>query len=350
MNPVDWSELERLKGQDLREASDDEIRKLSDALRLLREGERWDDVLHLYEMFSSMLLTQSLTVGRLQELRNIFEESAIEAAHALDAKELEARYLHDRGHFLHQVGRHEDAIRAFERSAHLYAEQGQTFRALQSRYMTALCHRALNRGREAREILKQVLSQVQDDVWRAHPLEVLAWLAMDDGDLQEAENLLREALALHRASDAPDKDVMIAQVQADLGEVLGLRGKFDEAERSFLESKSILERFSGQYDRLWMRTMGKYAELLSSAGRHGEALKLLHEIEKMAGPYGAYDLFWRIELALAQTYWQIGKFDLALAKLRTALGVRRRLGRSNWQLIRQQIGRWWGAFRNRLSG
>lgn len=337
---VNWDELEKLAQQDLREVPEADIQKILNALRILRERQAWQDVLKLQEMFSSMMLTQKLTLGHLRTLRDALEENAIEATHALGLKDVEARYLHDRGQFLHQVGSHEKAIQAFDRSARLYSELGQSFRALESYYMTALCYRALNQGTKAEKVLNRVLSEVKDNTWRAHPLEVLAWIELDKGNLPEVEHLLRESLQLHRESDAQNKDIMIAQVQADLGEALGLMQRYDEGVRSFQESIELLNRYPDQYDRLRARTIIKYAEMLSDMGRNAEALRMLRDVEKLISQYGAYsDLLWRIELDLARIYWRMRDAYTAALKLRVAFGIRRRLGLSNWQLIQQQITR-----------
>jgi len=348
MVSVNWSELEKLAQQDLREVPEADIQRILSALHILREQRAWQDVLKLQEMFSSMMLTQKLTLGHLRTLRDALEENAIEATRALGLKDVEARYLHDRGQFLHQVGSHEKAIQAFDRSAQLYSELGQSFRALESYYMTALCYRALNQVAKAEEVLDRVLSEVKDNVWRAHPLEVLAWIQLDKGNLLEVERLLRESLELHRASDASNKDLMIAQVQADLGEVLGLMQRYDEAIKSFQESIELLARYPEQYDRLRARTTIKYAEMLSDMGKNDEALKLLRDVEKLISQYGGYsDLLWRIELDLARTYWRLRDIHTAVLKLRVAFGIRRRLGLSNLQLIHQQLTRWFAGKRFR---
>lgn len=346
MASVNWSELEKLAQQDLREVPEADIQRILSALRILREQRAWQDVLKLQEMFSSMMLTQKLTLGHLRTLRDALEENAIEATRALGLKDVEARYLHDRGQFLHQVGSHEKAIQAFDRSAQLYSELGQSFHALESYYMTALCYRALNQVAKAEEVLARVLSEVKDNVWRAHPLEVLAWIQLDKGNLPEVERLLRESLELHQSSDASNKDIMIAQVQADLGEVLGLMRRYDEAVKSFQESIELLARYPDQYDRLRARTTIKYAEMLSDMGKNDEALKLLHDVEKLISQYGGYsDLLWRIELDLARIYWRLRNLHTALLKLRVAFGIRRRLGLSNLQLIQQQLTRWFAGRR-----
>ncbi len=343
---VNWDELDKLAHQDLREVPETDIRKILNASRILREEQAWQDVLKLQEMFSSMMLTQKLTLGHLRTLRDTLEENAIEAARALSLKDVEARYLHDRGQFLHQVGSHEKAIQAFNRSAQLYSELGQSFRALESYYMTALCYRALNQGAKAEEVLNRILSEVKDNTWRAHPLEVLAWIQLDKGNLREVERLLRESLELHRASDVPNKDIMVAQVQADMGEALGLMRRYDEGMESFQESVELLARYPDQYDRLRARTTIKYAEMLSDMGRNDEALKMLRGVEKLISQYGAYpDLLWRIELDLARIYWRMRNAHTAALKLRVAFGIRRRLGLSNWQLIQQQCTRWFASRR-----
>jgi len=337
---MSWNDLEKLSKQDLREAPESDIQKTLETLRILQESRAWQDILKLQEMFSPMMLTQRLTMGHLRTLRDALEEPAIEASRALGLKIIEAQYLHDRGQFLHQVGIHEAAIQAFDRSARLYAELGESFRSMESYYMTALCYRALGQVKKAEQILHHVLQETDNNSWRAHPLEVLAWIELDKSNLPEVERLLRESLRLHRESVAPNREIMISQVQADLGEALGLMHRYGEALESFRESMALLDHYPDQYDRLRARTTVKHAETLSDMGRNEQALEMLRDVEKIILQYGGYsDLMWKVEADLARVYWRAKDFYAAVLKLRVALGIRRRLGLSNYQLIAQQIKR-----------
>lgn len=66
-----------------------------------------------------------------------------------------------------------------------------------------------------------------DDPWRGNPLQIMAWLTQDEGDLPTSEKLLREVLSLHERGS--DTDILIAGTLADLGEVVGLQRRFIEA-------------------------------------------------------------------------------------------------------------------------
>ena len=201
--------------------------------------------------------------------------------------------------------------------------------------MTSLCYRALNNRVKSTEILENVLQQVSlDDPWRGNPLQVMAWLTQDAGDLPATENLLRQVLALHE--QAIDSDILVAGTLADLGEVVGLQNRFTEASEIFQRSLAILEQYRGQYDRQEARTKLKYAELMMRQKQFDNALTLLNDSDDKASGYGHYyDLMWRIELARAMIFARKGHIKKAILKGQMVLRYRRILGLSNWLLVKQ---------------
>lgn len=298
----------------------------------LQQSQDWSGIIQLRELFAGLLARDSAWgIPVIQML----DESAIEAARRLnDAAEL-GHLLGARGHNLHRQGFHEQAIAAFTESAVNYDRCGDGFGALKSTFMTSLCYRALDNRPKARQILTNVLQQVEpDDPWRGNPLQVLAWLTQDEGDLPETEKILREVLALHER--AVDSDILIAGTLADLAEVMGLQGRGTEATEAFQRSLAILERYQGQYDRQEARSKLKYAELLMRQKRFDEALRLLDDSDDKASGYGHYyDLMWRIELARAVIFARKGCLRDALLKGQMVFRYRRILGLSNWLLIKQ---------------
>ncbi len=340
---VDWEELNTLAEKMASPTmgpgvvAESEWRVLEQALDRLRALRDWEGIIRLRERFA--FLVTGDTTGGLPLVQRLNTE-AIEAAKRTGKVALAARFLHAEGHNLHRQGYHERAIEAFEQSAELYRRIGEDFRALESYYMTALCHRALGNRAAARQVLNQVLQQVdEEDPWRANPLQVMAWLTQDEGDLEKAERLLREALTLYEQYQGPE-GVLVVQTLADLGEVVGLQGRYEEALEIFDRALDLGSRLSGQFGRQEARTKLKLAEVLMRRGQYEHALRLLDEADDKVRGYGHYyDLLWRIELARAFIYWRQRRWGSVVRKLRMVLYYRHQLGLSNTALARQLISR-----------
>lgn len=343
---IDWEALAHLADQSTQSGEspgaipDTEWEKLRQALASLQLAEDWAGIVQLRHLFTGLLARDS--AWGIPDIKRL-DDVAIGAARQLnDAAEL-GHLLGARGHNLHRQGFHEESVVAFEDSAQNYQRCGDEFGALKSTFMTSLCYRALNERGKARRILEDVLQKVgPTDPWRGNPLQVMAWLTQDEGDLPGTEKLLREVLALHE--QAEDSDILIAGSLADLGEVVGLQGHIPEAREIFQRSLSILAQYEGQYDRQEARSKLKYAELLMRQKLFDEALELLDESDDKASGYGHYyDLMWRIELARAMIYARKGHVQDAILKGQMVLRYRRILGLSNWLLVRQLWQRLWAG-------
>lgn len=335
---IDWNALEKLADQTTRSGgspgaiADTEWERLRLALATLRQAEDWSGIVRLRKLFAELLARDS--AWGISDVKHL-DDAAIDAArHLGDMAEL-GHLLGARGHNLHRQGFHEASIAAFEESAVNYRQCGDDFGALKSIFMTSLCYRALDNRVKARKILEDILQQVEpNDPWRGNPLQVLAWLTQDEGDLPGTEKLLREVLALHE--QAADADILIAGTLADLGEVVGLQRRIVEATEFFQRSLAILRQYQGQYDRQEARTKLKYAELLMRQRQYDEALQLLDDSDDKASAYGHYyDLMWRIELARTIIFARKGRWREAMMKGQMVLRYRRILGLSNWLLVRQ---------------
>jgi len=343
---IDWDALQALSehatqsGEGPGTVPDAEWELIRRALADFKQAQNWAGIIQLRKLFAGLLARDSAWgIPVIQTL----DEAAIEAArHLGDPAELGHLYG-ARGHNLHRQGFHERAIVAFEESAANYQECGDNFGALKSTFMTSLCYRALNNRTKARTILTDVLQRVApDDPWRGNPLQVMAWLTQDKGDLPGTERLLREVLALHQ--QATDADILIAGTLADLGEVVGLQGKTSEAVEIFQRSLAILDHYRGQYDRQEARTKLKYAELLMRQRKFDEALHLLDDADDKASGYGHYyDLMWRIELTRCLILARKGQLRGSLLKGQIALRYRRILGLSSWLLLKQLLQRFWAG-------
>lgn len=342
-NPINWEKLKLLAdklaqpGEDPVGVDRSEWQMIEQSLNTLIALQDWKGAIRLREMFSSLVVGDTAGGSPLVQSLN---EAAIHAAEQIHEFPLAARFLHDEGHNLHRRGYHKRAIEAFERSASLYRQVGEKFHALESFYMTALCHRALGNRKEAQQILEQILQQVdENDPWRGNPLQVMAWLKQDEGNLQAAEDLLRQALSLYEQYQGPES-MLVVQALADLGEVVGLQGRYSEALELFNKSLDIASKFAGQFARQEARTNLKLAELLTRYGEYERALRLLDRADNQIRGYGHYyDLMWRIELARARVCWHQRNFEGVIRNLRMALGYRHMLDLSTEALAKQLVER-----------
>ena len=335
---IDWPQLEALAARlDLPGISpgsmaESEWHSIPTAIRVLREAEDWRGLLRLRRLFRPLMARDS--AGAMPVFLEL-SEAAVEAAEQVgDLKEL-AGILGAYGHNLHRQGFHARAALAFERSDRLYRLVNEPFEALKNRHMTALCYRALGQRDRARQIIEAVLAETTStDSWRSNPLQVLAWLEQDRGDLVSARALLAEAVALQRQN--PDAEILLAGTLPDLGEVCGLLNAHTEAVVCFRESLAILAGHDRLYSRLEARTREKWAELAWRQGHLQEARSLLDEADDLIRAHGQYpDLMWRIEMVRGLVFLRQGALFNAWRKLRSTLAFRRSLGLSNLAFARQ---------------
>jgi len=311
-----------------------EWKQISSALINLQEAKDWCGIIRLHELFSGLYARDS--AWGIPEIQSLDIE-AIDAARKLgDFAEL-GHLLGARGHNLHRQGYHKQAINVFNESSINYLKIGKQFDALKSIYMTSLCYRAIGDRTMARTILMNVLKCIEDDdPWRGNPIQVLAWLAQDEGKLPLAEKLLRKALDFHK--QATNSDILIVGALADLGEVIGLQGRYSEAIEYFENSLIMLDKYHGQYDRQEARTRLKYAQLLMRMRNFDSAINLLGEADNLASGYGHYyDLMWQIELTHCLIFAKKGQFRNSYLKAQMAMRYRHILGLSSWLLMKQLL-------------
>lgn len=345
---IDWDALQTLSdalsepGKGPGNASVVEWSTIERTLSKLLIDEDWQGIIRLRAIFNNLFARD--TVGGLDILQKLDEEAIRAARHSNDKKEL-AHLLGAKGHNLHRQGYHQAAIKALEESATLYKETGELFESLKNYYMTSLCYRALGNGKHAKRILTDVLREVgEDEPWRGNPMQVVAWFLRDDGQLKEAEQLMREAIRLQKQTRGPD--ILVAGSLTDLAEIVFLQRRPDEARELFQQSLILLQKHEGQYDRQEARTTLKYAELVIRQRNYSEALHLLDHADDKVRGYGHYhDLMWRIELARAHIYLRQRRLRDAIRKLRVVRDFRRELGLSDFLLLQKLIGRLWAGTR-----
>jgi tetratricopeptide (TPR) repeat protein len=139
------------------------------------------------------------------------------------------------------------------------------------------------------------------------------------GLYEQAEHELRAAVALHR-EHGPEDD--LAVVLNNLGNLLGARGSFSEAERLLRESLEIRRRLLGEEHWLVAQSWNNLGALLIRRGASAEAIPLLRQTaEILRGSHGEEE---RALLAvnlnnLAKALKERGEFSEADALYREAL-------------------------------
>jgi tetratricopeptide (TPR) repeat protein len=317
----------------------EQLRIIDDALQTMQATNDGAGILWLRRLFNPLLARDTaIAIPQLQRL----DERAIQVAETIADPATLASLLDERGRNLHKQGFHRQALTYFDRATAEYRNSDRQTQALHSYYMTASCHRALGNVDAAQAVLDEVFRQTDpDDPWLGNPLQVQGWLLRNAGKLAAAEATFRRALGLQR--QLRDSDILVAGVLADIGEVLGLQGKIEEAKDFFQESLVILEKHHGQYNRHLARTSLKLAEVLIFERNHGTALQLLNSAndrlcafnESAEGVGHYYDVLWRIELLQGLIYIQLGQLGNGLRKLRSAWRYRQTLGLSTLFLFTQ---------------
>jgi tetratricopeptide (TPR) repeat protein len=340
---VAWVELSELAqklsstGHVTSEATDADWFPLEEAFGILRAKDDYTGLMRLRNMFSALYAQD--TFGGNTLLQQI-DSAAIHAARQLKDEKNLAHFLGAKGHNLHRQGYHAQAVTSLTEASLLYERIGDSWEGMKNHYMTALCFRALGKRGAALQVLDKIFASVEpNDPWYGQPLQVKAWLVQDAGDLVEAEQLLRQAVQLHlRGGVAP----LVSGAMADLGEVVGLQGRFVEALGIFHQGLAMLHASAGQYQRLIARTKLKLAELQWRNQNDDECLDLLNEADLLISGYGHYyDLMWRIELLRALIYLRRREWYEFLQKGRLTLRIRRDLNLSNVLLIQQMASRAW---------
>jgi tetratricopeptide (TPR) repeat protein len=273
----------------------------------------WYKIIDLRKLFDPIIARDSIgVIPVLQDLTN----KAIVAAEKGNRNEDLAHFLGADGHNLHRRGLHNNALQNFERASKLYFELGNEFESIKNFYMMSLCYRALGNITKAKKILDNVFLRVSDkNPWRGNPLQVLGWMARDERKFAVAEEYFLESIKYQKLTKDPD--ILVAGSLADLGEVLGFQGKYQEGYQVLNESLHLIRTKRGQYKRQEARTLIKMAELLCFEKKMDIALNILDQADDKVRGHG-YDLPWKIELLRAVIYFRKKKLYFAYRKIRSA--------------------------------
>ena len=349
-------------------AIDDEyLHIIDESLDILVRTTDWLGVIWLRNLFNP-LIRRDTAIG-IPQIRRI-EQQALIAARQIGDPAIQAPLLEEEARHLHKQGYHDRAIECFQAASRAYSSSGQESLATRSYFMTATCQRALGRSRVSEAIIQTILEQTdKSDPFRGELLHALALLRRDEGNLDEAEQLLHQSLDYYQLIDRNARinssdyhlidpsslvgvfdegaDVLVAGALTDLGEIRGLRGDKRGAKMLFQSSLDLLAEYRGQFKRHEARTRLKLVEVLAFEGDYDEALRLLHSTsdelcawdEQPQAARLYYDWLWRTELLEAFIYFRMGHVGLMLRKLRLVLAYRSELSLSLPHLIRQLFGR-----------
>jgi eukaryotic-like serine/threonine-protein kinase len=156
----------------------------------------------------------------------------------------------------------------------------------------------------------------------ASSLGDLASVLHEQAELEQAESLAREAVALRRARAGP-ADAELAGSLADLAAIVSTRGEAAEADSLFVEALHI-KRGLGNGAGV-AQTLNSYGVALSRAGRYEESQRAHEEaLALFRGEYG--DSHTRVAtslLNLATTIMELGDYAHAETLLTECLAIRR---------------------------
>ena len=153
-------------------------------------------------------------------------------------------------------------------------------------------------------------------------LRNLARVLTSRGDHHEAEKLLRSALASSQNLEAEHDSVKLL---SELSSVLALQGEYEQAER-LLEQAMAIQAKSGVENQELSRD---FAELLTHQGKHSEAETLLRRVLRLqeVTPGIEHTSYSRSQISLAKVLLEQGKHREAERILRASLAMNEKLGR-----------------------
>jgi serine/threonine-protein kinase len=193
-------------------------------------------------------------------------------------------------------------------------------------------HYRRNRLDDAEELIRRSV-----DTWRAigtdparlsRGLNDLSGVLMTQGDLEEAEELGREAIGIRRAI-YPSNHPSIAITANNLGNILGSQGRHEEAQELLEESARILEATLGPLHRRTLFAKRNISIGLQWLGDWEGSARVSREVaegfEELGGPMDV-DLAWAL-LAYGPTLARLSRPDDADSVLTRGLQIAaRRLG------------------------
>jgi tetratricopeptide (TPR) repeat protein len=224
-----------------------------------------------------------------------------------------------------QLGDMDAASELSERALALYEELGDLTGAATVLNNSAIdhylvgeweaCARLLERSRQIRKDLGDVVLTAESEL-------NLGELRSDQGHFEEAEGLLRDALAIFRAAPRPEG---IGMATSNLGRLAARRGRTDEGVALLREARELFERIGA--GALALEAEVREAEALSLGGRAVDALQAAEATIARAEslPEGRFYLA-TVERAAARATADLGDRDGARRRFSRALDLAREQG------------------------
>ncbi len=231
---------------------------------------------------------------------------AEEIARHVGARDIRAEAMQDLAINLSQSGRPEEALETLEEAFRLAKEVGErlNLQRMYNNYASTLA--SLGDFPRARAVAAEGVDlgrRIGGIGWLAWIVGTLGEISLLLGDLDEAEELTREALGYAIGShDEP----LITLRYPILAQVLLLRGRIDEAEAALARAHEVLvgeEEPQGEIPRCWTEAM-----LASTQGREADALAHLRHGVQLSERFNV-DIAPQLELDLIRTLAPLGEYD-----------------------------------------
>ncbi len=188
---------------------------------------------------------------------------------------------------------------------------------------------AILAGRQALHLARQTTDQPLE---LANVVNDLALALGEHGELEEAEELHREAVARVRSARG-ERHPLLAMTLANLAGILDIQGRLADAEPLYREALEAQEELLGERHPDYLRTLTSYANLLWLAHRPAEAEAPARRAEALALAAfgGEHPLTAYARNILGGVLLDLGRPLEAEPTIRAALEAReRQLGASHW--------------------
>lgn len=286
------------------------------------EAQAWEAVIE-----SRDALHYPLDQNRYWQEAAQLDRWAIDAAEEIGAVRKTAHYYHDLADIKARQGYYHEVEPLYQRSFQIFEEQlGDRLSATKSLHMLAMAKRALGANAEAESLAHRCLERAERyefGPWRAHPLHLLALIARDRREYEEALAYLEEALGIHKQHDTHDQVPMVTMSYHSIAEVLIRLGRADAARES-LEKAIEWQREHGQEIDIY-KNFRLYGDILASQGAHDEALQWYHRAKDRAQVGQAEIRVAESDFRIAECHFRLGEIGKALGYARNAISQLRRI-------------------------
>lgn len=161
-----------------------------------------------------------------------------------------AGVLHNQGMFLHNLGRYSEAAERLGAALTIKLRNNNPASTLRTSNILSDTFKALGRNAEATSVAQRALSIGTqafgpDDPGLSGTLAALGALAVETENYNEAEKYYERALAIQQKS-GNSGPIEVAAAMDHLGDLYGLRGRFDDGEKLLQQSLRLLDQAFGQ--------------------------------------------------------------------------------------------------------